>query len=218
MSDISPLMPMHQDPLLVYIFQWIRTSKTNGQKMSLESFKMIRHDDVTKWKHFPRYWPFLRGIHRWPVNSPHKGQWRWALMFCLICIWINRWVKNRKVGDLRCHHVHYDVTAMKIADMKALAMIVNARNWKTRETFDKNYYDIIMINLGTWECCLLCLALWLSQIRWLCLFKIWPRMPKFIGSLNRPLCTYLMRQKLHNGTGPKLNDNEYPWHAWKRLE
>ena len=31
------------------------------------------HDDVIKWKHFPRYWPFVRGIHRWPVNSPHKG-------------------------------------------------------------------------------------------------------------------------------------------------
>ena len=23
------------------------------------------HDDVIKWKHFPRYWPFVRGIHRW---------------------------------------------------------------------------------------------------------------------------------------------------------
>ena len=23
-----------------------------------------------------RYWPFVRGIHRSPVNSPHKGQWR----------------------------------------------------------------------------------------------------------------------------------------------
>ena len=31
------------------------------------------HDDVIKWKHFPRYWPFVRGIHRTPVNSPHKG-------------------------------------------------------------------------------------------------------------------------------------------------
>ena len=38
------------------------------------------HDDVIKWKHFPRYWPFVRGIHRSPVNSPHKGQWRGALM------------------------------------------------------------------------------------------------------------------------------------------
>ena len=41
------------------------------------------HDDVIKWKHFPRYWPFVRGIHRSPVNSPHKGQWRGALMFFL---------------------------------------------------------------------------------------------------------------------------------------
>ena len=37
--------------------------------------------DVMKWKHFPRYWPFVRGIHRSPVDSPHKGQWRGALMF-----------------------------------------------------------------------------------------------------------------------------------------
>ena len=39
------------------------------------------HDDVIKWKHFPRYWPFVRGNHRSPVNSPHKGQWRGSLMF-----------------------------------------------------------------------------------------------------------------------------------------
>ena len=49
------------------------------------------HDDVIKWKHFPRYWPFVRGIHRFPVNSPHKGQWRGALMIFLICVWINGW-------------------------------------------------------------------------------------------------------------------------------
>ena len=40
-------------------------------------------DDDIKWKHFPHYWPFVRGIHRWPVNSPHKGQWRGALMLSL---------------------------------------------------------------------------------------------------------------------------------------
>ena len=49
----------------------------------------ICHDGVIKWKHFPRYWTFVRGIHRSPVNSPHKGQWRGALMFSLICVWIN---------------------------------------------------------------------------------------------------------------------------------
>ena len=38
-------------------------------------------DDVIKWKHFPRHCPFVRGIHRSPVDSPPKGQWRGALMF-----------------------------------------------------------------------------------------------------------------------------------------
>ena len=70
------------------------------------------HDDVIKWKHFPRYWPFVLGIHRSPVNSPHKGQWRGALMFSLICARINRWVYNGEAGDWRRHLAHYDVTIM----------------------------------------------------------------------------------------------------------
>ena len=39
------------------------------------------------------------GIHRSSVNSPHKGQWRGALMFSLIGAWINRWVNNGEAGD-----------------------------------------------------------------------------------------------------------------------
>ena len=31
------------------------------------------HDDVIKWRHFPRYWPFVWGIHRAPVHYPHKA-------------------------------------------------------------------------------------------------------------------------------------------------
>ena len=44
-----------------------------------------------------------------PVNSPHKGHWRGALMFSLICARINDWVNNREAGDLRRHRGHYDV-------------------------------------------------------------------------------------------------------------
>ena len=55
------------------------------------------HDDVIKWKHFSRYWPFVRGIHRSPVNSPHKGQWRGALMFSLICAW-HEWLNKHSWG------------------------------------------------------------------------------------------------------------------------
>ena len=61
------------------------------------------HDDVIKWKHFPCYWPFVQGIHRSPVNSPHKGQWRGALVVSLIWAWINGWVNNREAVELRRH-------------------------------------------------------------------------------------------------------------------
>ena len=80
---------------------------------SLVEMALFRiHDDVIKWKHFPCYWPFVWGIHRSPVNSPHKGQWRWALTFALICVWINDWVNKREAGDLRRYRAHYDVIVM----------------------------------------------------------------------------------------------------------
>ena len=74
--------------------------------------KCCSHDYVIKWKHFPRYRPFVRGIHRSTVNPPHKDQWHGALMFTLICARINGWVNNRKAGDLRRHRRHYDVIIM----------------------------------------------------------------------------------------------------------
>ena len=47
--------------------------------------------------------------HRW---IPHKGQWRGALMFPLICAWINGWVNNGEAGGLRRHRAHYDITVI----------------------------------------------------------------------------------------------------------
>ena len=73
---------------------------------------LVHHDDVIKWKHFPRYWPYVRGIHQSPVNSPHKGRWHRALMFSLICVWIYSWVNNREAGDLRRYRAHYDAIVM----------------------------------------------------------------------------------------------------------
>ena len=72
----------------------------------------MTHDDVIKWKHFPRYWPSVRGIHRSPVKSPHKGQWRGSLMFSLISVWINGCVSNREACNLRRYRAHYDVIVM----------------------------------------------------------------------------------------------------------
>ena len=53
---------------------------------------------------------------RWrsPVNSPHKGQWRRALVFSLICVWINGCINNCEAGDLRRYCAHYDVGVMDL--------------------------------------------------------------------------------------------------------
>ena len=64
----------------------------------------------------------MRGIHRSPVNSPHKGQWRGALMFSLICVWINGWVNSREAGDLRRYRAHYDVNVMVRAWMRTTSI------------------------------------------------------------------------------------------------
>ena len=71
-----------------------------GHGLATQWSSTSAHDDVIKWK------------HRSPVNSPRKGQWRGALMFSLICIWISGWVNNREAGDLRRNHAYYDVIVM----------------------------------------------------------------------------------------------------------
>ena len=73
-----------------------------------------QHDDAIKCKQFLRYWPFVRGIHRSPVNSPHKSQWLGALMFSLLCASLNGWVNTREAGDLRRCRAHYDVIVMNV--------------------------------------------------------------------------------------------------------
>ena len=70
------------------------------------------HDDVIKWKHFPRYWPFVRGIHRsrWIPRTKASDAELWCFFF--ICAWINDWVNIREAGDFRRHRGHYDVNVM----------------------------------------------------------------------------------------------------------
>ena len=63
------------------------------------------HEDVRPWKRFPHYWlfvkgnkltiametlsallnywPFVKGIHRWPMDSPHKAPV--IVWFCICC-------------------------------------------------------------------------------------------------------------------------------------
>ena len=103
------------------------------------------HDDVIKRKNFPRYWQFVRGIHRGPVNSPHKGQWRGALMFSLICTRINGWVNNGEAGDLRHHRAHYDITEMLWEGMLPLSQ-------QRPRTARKKKYLVCVLQSTTMQC------------------------------------------------------------------
>ena len=70
-----------------------------------------------------------------PVNSPHKGQWRGALMLSLICNWINSWVNNREASDLRHHHAHYEVIVMQNTEI-IICLMSRVHNccWKEHKT------------------------------------------------------------------------------------
>ena len=59
-----------------------------------------------------------------PMNSPHKGQWRGAVMFSLICAWINSWANNREAGGLGRHRAQYDITIMTQALSALLTPVI----------------------------------------------------------------------------------------------
>ena len=82
-----------------------------------------------------------------PVNSPHRGQWRGALMFSMICVWINAWVNSREASDLSRHRGHYDVIVMMHSHKK----ILYPRSWIQH----KNVSD-----------CFLCLVQPIRKISW----------------------------------------------------
>ena len=127
----------------VFTSSWLRPCAVSNRYKVAESSTMAAHifpatatnlskgkyhDDVIKWKHFPRYWPFMQGNS--PVNGEFPTQRPATRTFdvFLICAWIkdcvkiemlviwdariNGWVNNRDAGDLRRRRAHYDVTVM----------------------------------------------------------------------------------------------------------
>ena len=81
-----------------------------------------------------------------PVNSLHKGQWGGALMFSLICVWINGWVNNPEAGDLRCYRAHYDVTVM-------LGYAITINTLRLRQNgyhFADDFFKCIFLNVNFW--------------------------------------------------------------------
>ena len=102
---------------------------------------------ITKWKQFPRYWPCQVGIHRWSVDSPHKGQCRRALMFSLICApqqTVDQTVETAVISDaiafimtsLFCHSLWAIILKVStclvmaaIVDIKSIVLIPGIKKW-----------------------------------------------------------------------------------------
>ena len=72
----------------------------------------LTHDDVIKWKHFPRHWPLCGEFtgHRWIPLTKASDAELWCFLWSAPLI--NGWVNNRETGDLRRHGAHYDVIVM----------------------------------------------------------------------------------------------------------
>ena len=122
MRFVSTRLYLETPPLFVY------NAKLSGvwcSRFSMQNFcvaicnlpwyhkdLMCIHDDIIKWKHFPRYWPFVRGIHRsrWIHHTKASDAELW--FFSLISSWKNCWLNNGKAGDLKRHHAHYDGIVM----------------------------------------------------------------------------------------------------------
>ena len=87
----------------------------------------------SRWRHqvetFFALLALCEGIHRSPMDSPHKGQWRGILMFSLICAWTNDLANNQDVGDLKRHRAHHCVTVMWI-------QMVIQPHWNTCSLYD----------------------------------------------------------------------------------
>ena len=77
------------------MFKYSKTFYTKGvENAFIRQLFAERGVNSTWWhqqmEHFPRYWHFVSGIHRLPVDSVHKGQWRRALCFSKFDLRLNK--------------------------------------------------------------------------------------------------------------------------------
>ena len=49
---------------------------------AIDGYVLSIRDDVIKWKHFPRYWPFVRGIHRVNSRTMASDAKLWCFRWC----------------------------------------------------------------------------------------------------------------------------------------
>ena len=109
------------------VHQWWIGCNTARLWMKLLAVAKIK---ATKMKTFPRYWPFVQGTHRSPVNGR---------------------VNNCEAVDLRRHLAHYDVIVMFIGSNVRLRMFLGAKHLiSVMLYYHKLYTNCVYSTLRTW--------------------------------------------------------------------
>ena len=107
--------------LKLWVNGWSQTTKGNNR--AVNSWVVAQKYNPW-WRHQMETFSALLvfGAGNLPVTDEFPTQrsvtWRLALLFSLICAWINGWVNNGEAGDLRHHRAHYDVTVIHCLEWK----------------------------------------------------------------------------------------------------
>ena len=144
MTERCRVFPIHYMPpfihtaryllLFVVVSHWVH---------SFIHFRVYRPQEtqyfaVSWWRHQMETFSALLALCA--GNSPHKGQWRGALMFSVIDARIKGWVNSREAGDLRRDRTHYDVIAMVLFVVVIWPVII-VLGWSIHL---HHYSDVIM--------------------------------------------------------------------------
>ena len=111
-----PVNSPHRGPVTWQMFPFDNVMMMmHNDDVCINKIHFIQFVTHSWWRHQMETFSALLAICAGNSPAPgeqHEGQWRGALMFSLICAWINGWVNNGEAGDLRCHRAHYDVIVM----------------------------------------------------------------------------------------------------------
>ena len=104
------------------------------------------HDDVIKWKRFPSYRPFVRGIHRASVDFSHKGQWHGALMFSL-----NKWFSKQSRRwwfEMPSHSLWHHCNVHNCCDISKMVKIEELLSLRACKHFKHSAWEFFLDDIG----------------------------------------------------------------------